>query len=229
MSAQVYTSGDVDGIYGGSNETYVRDLQWKCFLPTVMTMSGWASFDKQPWRRGEPWTSINRRYLKLKVRLTPYQYSLAHEAATTGMPPVRPLLLHYPEDPVTWDNTTQYQFLSGPAFLVAPVYMDNVTRDGIYLPKDTWIDYWTGETFAGPTTLNKYPAPIDTLPVFVREGSIVPMWPEMNFFYESAHDPLTFDVYPSSSASAKSKFELYEGETASSFCVWMNVNIWNCC
>lgn len=57
----------VDGIYGGSPETYVRDLQWKTFLTVAMTMSGWAKYDKQPWAFGEPYTSYNRKWLQLKL------------------------------------------------------------------------------------------------------------------------------------------------------------------
>lgn len=204
--------GDVDGIFGGSNETYVRDLQWKCFLPVLMSMSGWAQYNKQPFVRGEPWTSINRFYLKLKVRLTPYQYTLAHLAHTTGLPPVRPMVLDYQNDPLTWENVTQYQFMSGPAILVAPVYMANETRDGIYLPGDTWIDYWNGTRYQGPALLNNYSAPLQTLPVLVRAGSIVPMWPAMNYFNELPHDPITLDVYPHDTQAMNSSFELYEGE-----------------
>lgn len=63
FSGQAHVSGDIDGIFGGSPDTYVRDLQFKCFMTTLMTMSGWASNpDKQPWTYGEPYTSINRMY-----------------------------------------------------------------------------------------------------------------------------------------------------------------------
>ena len=74
MSAQAHTSGDVDGIFGGSPETYTRDIQWKSFLTVFMTMNGWSPNNKQPWRNGEPYTSYARKYLKLKSQLTPYLY-----------------------------------------------------------------------------------------------------------------------------------------------------------
>lgn len=90
LSGMAYASGDVDAIFGGSAETFTRDLQWKAFTPVLMGMSGWSSnARKHPWWYDEPYRSINRDYLKLKMRLTPYMYGLVHEAAQTGAPPVR--------------------------------------------------------------------------------------------------------------------------------------------
>lgn len=208
LSAQAHTSGDVDGIFGGSPETYTRDLQWKCFLTVSMTMSGWANYDKQPFRYGEPYTTYNRKYLNLKNRMIPYQYSLSYIAYLTGTPPARAMVLEFPNDPTTWDTTTQYQFMSGPWFLVAPVYEKATTRSGIYLPAGDWIDYWDGTVYKGPKTLNNYAAPVEKLPVFVKSGAIIPMWPEMLYFDQKSHDRITFDVYP----AANSSFTLYEDD-----------------
>ncbi|MEV4434386.1 TIM-barrel domain-containing protein [Streptomyces sp. NPDC049585] len=209
MSGLAYTTGDVDGIFGGSPKTYVRDLQWKAFLPAVMTMDGWAPSDKQPWRYGEPYTSINRKYLKLKESLLPYMYSYAAEATRTGVGPVRPLALEYPDDPAAASEAAKYEFLSGEYFLVAPVYEDTDVRNGIYLPKGTWTDYWTGRTYQGPTTLNGYHAPLDTLPLFVKAGAAVPMWPGIRSYEDrTADSPVAWDVYPQGSSS----FTLYEDD-----------------
>jgi len=124
------------------------------------------------------------------------------------MPPARAMVLEFQDDPTTWDTTTQYQFMSGPWFLVAPVYEDATTRSGIYLPAGQWIDYWDGTVYKGPQTLNNYPAPIDKLPVFVKSGAIIPMWPEMLYFNQKAHDVITFDIYPAGNSS----FTLYEDD-----------------
>ncbi|MFF9623581.1 NPCBM/NEW2 domain-containing protein [Streptomyces griseosporeus] len=209
MSGLAYTTGDVDGIFGGSAKTYVRDLQWKAFLPAVMTMDGWAASDKQPFRYGEPYTSINRRYLKLKESLLPYMYTYAAQAHRTGVGPVRPLALEYPDDPVAATDAAKYEFLTGEDFLVAPVYRDAAVRDGIYLPKGTWVDYWSGRTYQGPTTVNGYQAPLDTLPLFVRAGAAVPMWPGITSYRDRATDsPLAWDVYP----QGRGTFTLYEDD-----------------
>ena len=204
-------TGDVDGIFGGSAQTQVRDLQWKAFTPVWMIISGWSkqtNLMKQPWIFGEPYTSINRKYLKLKMRLTPYMYTYSREACDTGVPTVRAMVLEFPDDPVTWSKRTQYQFMSGEWFLVAPVYEDTIVRNDIYLPAGKWIDYWDGREFNGPMVLNSYDAPLDKLPLFVRAGAIVPMYPEMLHDREKPKDPVTIDVYP----FGKTSFNLYEDD-----------------
>ncbi|MGW5271768.1 NPCBM/NEW2 domain-containing protein [Streptomyces sp. NPDC004044] len=209
MSGLAYTTGDVDGIFGGSAKTYTRDLQWKMFLGTTMTMDGWAASDKQPYRYGEPYTTINRDYLKLKESLLPYQYSYAHEATKTGVGMVRPLVLEYPDDPKAATDAAKYEFMSGEDFLVAPVYQDSTRRDGIYLPKGTWIDYWSGRTYEGPTTVDHYTAPLDTLPLFVKAGASVPMWPGIRSYQDRTSDSsLAWDIYP----QGRSSFTLYEDD-----------------
>ncbi|BDH11221.1 NPCBM/NEW2 domain-containing protein [Streptomyces hygroscopicus] len=209
LSGLAYTTGDVDGIFGGSAKTYVRDLEWKSFLPAMMTMDGWAASDKQPYRRGEPYTSISRKYLKLKESLLPYMYSYAAEATRTGVGPVRPLSLEYPDDPKAATDAAKYEFLTGQDFLVAPVYKDSDSRDGIYLPKGTWVDYWSGRTYRGPATVDGYSAPLDTLPLFVKAGAAVPMWPGIRSYQDrTAHSPLAWDIYP----QGRSSFTLYEDD-----------------
>ena len=208
LSAQNCATGDVDAIFGGSAKTYTRDLQWKCFTPVFMTMSGWAKNNKQPWIYGEPYTSINRKYLQLKMRLTPYMYSLMHEAHQTGTPAVRALLLEYPGDTVCLGKATQYQYLLGKSLLVAPIYKEEDKRDSIYLPEGKWIDYWDGTTYEGKKWINHYPAPLDKLPLFVKAGSIIPMYPQMNYDGEKALDTLSIDIYPQGHTS----YELYEDD-----------------
>jgi alpha-glucosidase (family GH31 glycosyl hydrolase) len=124
---------------------------------------------------------------------------------------VRPLWLEYPHDPNTLGPDAKYEFLSGEDFLVAPVYQDSDTRDGIYLPKGTWTDYWTGRTYHGPTTLNGYHAPLDTLPLFVREGAVVPMWPKGTTSWQTRdRHELDWDLYPA--AHGTSHYTLYEDD-----------------
>jgi len=171
-------------------------------------MSGWATNNKQPWVYGQTITDINRKYLKLKMRLTPYMYTLCNEAYETGVPAVRAMVLEFPDDPETWGTSTKYQFMSGESFLVAPVYKSGSDRDSIYFPQGTWIDYWDGTVYEGPMTLNNYPVTIDKLPVFVKASAIVPMYPEMLYNGQFPKDPLTLDIYP----NGYSEFTLYEDD-----------------
>jgi hypothetical protein len=142
------------------------------------------------------------------MRLTPYLYTYAREAYDTGVPTVRAMVLEFPDDPVTWSKRTQYQFMSGEWLLVAPVFEDSPVRNDIYLPAGKWIDYWDGTEQFGPTVLNQYAAPLDKLPLFVRAGAIIPMYPEMLYDGEKPKDPVTIDIYP----SGTSRFSLYEDD-----------------
>ena len=208
LSAMNAATSDVDGIFGGSPKTYTRDLQWKVFTPIFMTMSGWADADRQPWVYGNPYTDINRKFLKLKMRLNPYAYTYCHEAHTTGVPMARAMVLEFPDDVVTRDTTTQYQFMSGEWMMVAPVYTRKNVRDSIYFPAGEWYDYWTGKTYEGGKWLDKYEAKLDICPVFIRQGAIIPMYPDMNYVGEKPADVLTLDLYPYGNTS----FNLYEDD-----------------
>ncbi|MFB7906012.1 TIM-barrel domain-containing protein [Kitasatospora sp. NPDC056076] len=216
MSGIAYDTGDVGSIFRRDPKMYTRDLQWKAFLPTIMTMDGWAKDmtgkeqrDQQPWLDGEPYTSINRKYLQLKERLLPYMYTLSAEATRTGIGAVRPLALEYPHDKAALGPNATYEFLAGPDFLVAPVYSDTSVRNGIYLPEGTWTDYWTGRTYQGPTTIDNYSAPLDTLPVFVKGGAIVPMWPQGTLSWQNRDKgELDYDLYPKGDSS----YTLYEDD-----------------
>jgi hypothetical protein len=124
------------------------------------------------------------------------------------------MALEFPDDTATFANSTgtSQQFMAGPWFLVAPVYRplaETPVRDGIYLPAGDWVDYWNWDTIiTGPNTINGYNAPLDTLPLFVRAGAIVPMWPEMLYPGQVPADPLTLELFPAGSTS----FELYEDD-----------------
>lgn len=93
---------------------------------------------------------------------------------------------------------------------MAPVYSDTSVRDGIYLPEGTWVDYWTGRLYSGKQTVNGYKAPLDRLPLFVRAGAVVPMFPEGTLDWKAGKDSgrLDVDVYP----SGTSTFTNYEDD-----------------
>ncbi len=118
------------------------------------------------------------------------------------------MVLEYPDDPITWDKTTQYQFMSGEWMLVAPVYQAAYERDSIYFPEGDWIDYWDGTVHEGSGFLNDYPADLTVCPVFIKAGAIIPMYPEMLYDNQYPKDPITYDIYPHGNSS----FELYEDD-----------------
>lgn len=215
LSGMVYSTGDVDGIYGGSPETFTRDLQWKCFTPVLMGMSGWSKAErKHPWWFDEPYRSINRTYLKLKMRLMPYMYTLAHEAEQNGAPIVRGIFWDHPNDPHAYDKVTRNQFFLGRDLLIAPVYRSQAAsggwRDSIYLPAGKWVDFWNGTLVQAETEglFIDYPVTLDKIPVFVRAGAILPQYPEALFDGQVETNVLTLEVFP----EGESEYTLYEDD-----------------
>ena len=209
-SGMPFTTGDVDGIFGGSAESYVRDLQWKAFAPALYSMSGWASTDKRPWLYGEQATAINRSYLQLRQQLMPYIYSLAAESHRSGLPMMRSIALEYPNDPGAYSVEANNEFLLGGDYLVAPVFTKSTVRNGIYLPAgDQWVDYWTGTLYEGGQVVNGHPAPLEQLPIFVRAGAVVPQGiTARNASLVPEDSPITLSVYP----QGDSEFSLYEDD-----------------
>ncbi len=202
LSGQPNISSDMDGIFGGKNvPVNIRDFQWKTFTPMQLNMDGWGSNPKYPQALGEPATSINRWYLKMKSEFMPYTYSIAEEAVD-GKPMVRAMFLDYP-NAYTLGTATQYQFLYGPSVLVAPIYQEtkvdakgNDVRNGIYLPEGTWIDYFTGEVYQGNCIINNFDTPIWKLPIFIKQGAIIPMTHPNNNPSQINKKLRIYDLYP---------------------------------
>lgn len=198
LSGNPNIGSDMDGIFGGDPLIATRDYQWKTFTPLMLDMDGWGSLAKGPYVHGDPYTGISRMYLKLKSQLMPYIYSSAASAANVegwtgnddaGLPMIRAMLLE-DDSEYAASEATQYQYMFGGDFLVAPVYQDtasdgsgNDVRNNIFLPgsaDDIWIDYWTGEQYRGGQVLNNYDAPLWKLPLFVKANAIVPMYEANN-------------------------------------------------
>lgn len=207
LSGQPNISSDMDGIFGGKNPVMnTRDFQWKTFTPMELNMDGWGSNEKYPHALGEPSASINRNYLKLKSELLPYAYSIARESVD-GLPMIRAMFLEE-KNTYTEGKATQYQFMYGPSFLVAPIYQEtksdqqgNDIRNGIYLPKGTWIDYFSGDQFEGNRIINYFDSPVWKLPVFVKSGAIIPMVNPNNNVNEINKNNRIYEVYPSGTSS----------------------------
>lgn len=214
LSGMSNITSDMDGIFGGKNmEVNIRDFQWKAFTPMQLNMDGWGANPKYPQALGEPATSINRNYLKLKAAMLPYTYSCAYEAVA-GQPLIRAMFLDYPSD-FTHSAATKYQYMYGPSMLVAPIYQPtqadaqgNDIRNGIYLPEGQWIDYFTGDVYEGGRILNNFDAPIWKLPLFVKAGAIVPMNRPNNNIHEVNTAERFFDIWP----AGHSEFTLYDDD-----------------
>jgi alpha-glucosidase (family GH31 glycosyl hydrolase) len=151
---------------------------------------------------------ICRKYLELRYRMLPYLYSAVHECATTGMPIMRALWLHFPDDPKAVGCGDEY--LWGRSILVAPIFEKGATARQVYLPHGGWYDFWTGERLEGGREINRL-VDLETMPLYVRAGSIVPLGPVKQFTSEKVDGPLSVSIYPGADAS----FLLYEDDGSS--------------
>ena len=157
--------------YDDYPELYTRWFEYGAFLPVMRTHG--SRVHNEVWSYGKQAEPILIKYLKLRYQLLPYIYSLGYNTYQTGAPYMRALFMDFPNDPKVADIGDEYMF--GPAFLVAPVTDQGATSRMVYLPAGAvWYNYWTSERLRGGQAI-KVQAPIDTLPLFVRAGSIVPM------------------------------------------------------
>jgi alpha-glucosidase (family GH31 glycosyl hydrolase) len=148
---------------------------------------------------------ICRKYLELRYRLLPYLYSVVRECTVTGLPVVRALWLHYPSDPNAVACSDQY--LWGRNILVAPVVEKGASSRKVYLPQGAWYDFWTREKLEGGREFMR-PVDLETMPLYVRAGTILPLGPVKQHTGEKVDQPLSISIYP----GADDSFLLYEDD-----------------
>jgi alpha-D-xyloside xylohydrolase len=159
------------GHYDDYPELYVRWFEYGAFQPNFRSHG--SRNHNEVWSYGKQAEPILEKYLKLRYQLMPYIYSLGHSTHETGAPFMRGLFMDFPQDSKVTNIGDEYMF--GPALLVAPVTEQGVTSRSVYLPAGTdWYNFWTNEKLHGGQT-TMVAAPIDTIPLFVRAGSIIPM------------------------------------------------------
>jgi len=191
------------GGYDDYPELYTRWFEYAAFLPVFRTHGSRPS--NEVWSYGSQAEPILEKYLRLRYQLMPYIYSLGYGTWVTGAPFMRALPLDFPGDPNVTDIRDEYMF--GPAFLVAPVTEQGAESRVVYLPGGTdWYNYWTNERVKGGQSVT-VKAPIDTLPLFVRAGSIIPLGAPV----ENTHERQAIDrvrVY----AGADATFSLFSDD-----------------
>jgi alpha-glucosidase/alpha-D-xyloside xylohydrolase len=148
---------------------------------------------------------ICRKYLELRYRLMPYLYSAVRETSRSGLPIMRALWLHYPDDREAALRGDEY--LWGRDILVAPVTEKDATSRELYLPRGRWFDFWTETPVEGGQKIVRK-VDLETMPLYVRAGAVVPTGPVMQYTDEIADAPLIISVYP----GADGAFEIYEDD-----------------
>lgn len=229
-------------------EFYLRWFQFAAFCPLFRSHGrAWKLRLPWGWNTGDPGpTEINnyggamlpgndqlhnaqvepicRKYLELRYRMLPYLYSAVRECTITGMPIMRALWLHYPDDPAAVSRGDQY--LWGRDVLVAPVVEQGADSRKVYLPHGAWYDFWTNERHEGGTEITRK-VDLETMPLYVRAGAILPLGPVIQYTGERTDQPTTVSIYPGADGSFLhyqddgSSFNYRKGE-------WMGLQMaWN--
>ena len=227
LSGFAMAGADVGGFAGSPQPALLtRWLEVAAFQPIDRDHTAIGTNPQEPWESGTPEDlNLRRRYIDERYRLLPYLYTTAEEMSRTGLPIVRPLFLEFPHGAVDGqplDLSDSGSFLLGRDLLVAESpYPDEMDTYSVALPPVGWYDYWTGARVEGSTgrkaidnTAVTQPEihlhnSLETLPVFVRAGAIVPEQPLVQSTDEKPQGPLTLRVYPPTSPGNDCAGSLY--------------------
>lgn len=207
LSGQNFFGHDIGGFYGSpSAELFLRWLQFASYTPLFRNHAVHVAAPREPWQFGAPYTEMIKQIIEQRYRLLPYTYSLFERAARDASPVLAPTVYYFPADARTYRQDTE--FMWGPYLLVAPVVTEGATRRSLYLPSGSnWRDYYTDQLYAGGQEVS-VSAPLQSIPVFVRAGAIIPSGPVMQYVTEPVAPQRTVDLYPGPAGS----FTLYEDD-----------------
>lgn len=194
LSGFAFAGTDIGGFGADCTpELLCRWIEAAMFSPLFRNHSAKGTRPQEPWQFGREAVEINRKYIELRYAFLPYLYDLFYQGEKTGLPVMRPLVLHYPKDPAV--RNLNSQFMVGQQLIVAPVLEPGVTKRMVYLPEGLWYDFWTGEEVQGNSYILR-DAPLDVCPMYVKAGSILPMYPVMQYVGEAPYDTLELVVAP---------------------------------
>jgi alpha-glucosidase len=220
VSGFSFSGADVSGFAGTANyDLLTKWIEIAAFEPIDRDHSEKGTGDKEPWVGGEKHEKIRRHYIEERYKLMPYLYTLADEAAQTGLPMMRPLFLDYPDatrdkHAIDLDGGVEAEFLLGHDLLIAPSpYPEAPDAYTVEFPSAEWFNYWTGERVNEPASAHNgdpngpaaatdqvalytviHPE-LESVPVFVRAGAILPLGPAVQNTDETPQGPLTLRVY----------------------------------
>jgi alpha-glucosidase len=194
ISGVPFCGGDIGGFIDNTTpELFLRWLQFATFTPFYRNHSNTGTIDQEPWAFGEKVENIARKFIELRYQLLPYLYGLFAEAHRGGSPIMRPLFWHFQNDAVA--RAVSDQFLLGQNLLVAPILRQGATARSVYLPRGDWFDFWSGEKFSGEQYVVANAA-LETIPLFARGGTILPMSAVQQFVGENSPQTINLHCWP---------------------------------
>ena len=193
MSGISFVGTDIGGFTGQPDgELFTRWIQLGAFHPLMRAHSAGDTPAREPWCFGEPYTSINRKFIELRYRLLPYFYSVFWENHRYGFPMLRPVVMMEQDHP---DNSwRQDEFTLGDKILVCPVLDQGAVSRMVYLPEGKWYYMGRHEILEGGVE-SHVEAPLDVMPVFVKAGSVIPFYPVQQYVGELEIKEIILHVY----------------------------------
>lgn len=188
-----FVGSDIGGfIDHPTPELFVRWMQLAVFHPFFRTHSSGDHGEQEPWSFGEDALKIVRTYIELRYTLLPYIYTAFHQYVNEFTPMLKPISMFDQSDQDTLYRVDE--FLMGDHILVCPVLEPNAKSRYVYLPKGKWYNYWTNKVFEGGKEILA-DAPLEQIPLYIREGAVIPFYPVMQYVGEKPVDQLTIKVY----------------------------------
>lgn len=186
-------------------DLYIRWCQFGMFSPVAILFGMDHPRYHEPWTYGDEALATFIKYDSLRYALTPYAYSNAYRMYVTSRPMMSPLLYDYPADDLTYQISDQYMY--GPGMMICPVTTKGALSRPVYFPGGKWVNFWTGERIDG-RQYKSFLTPPDLMPIFIKEGAIIPKQPAMQYMSEKPVDEITLTIYP----VGHSSYDLYEDD-----------------
>ncbi|AZR74780.1 alpha-glucosidase [Anoxybacter fermentans] len=213
LSGVTFAGADIGGFdFDANPELFARWIQLGICYPFCRVHSAVQTRDQEPWSFGPEVEKVAKEYISLRYRLLPYLYNLFYRASITGEPIMQPLLFRYQDDEKV--HNLNDQFMLGEAIMVAPVLHPGKDSRAVYLPEGEWYDFHTGEKYSGRRSI-LVDAPLSKMPIFIKAGSIIPMYPVVNYIGEKEIEELSLLIYPGPEAEY-----LYYEDDGKSFDYW---------
>lgn len=193
ISGISFVGSDIGGFIGQpTGDLMVRWIQLGIFHPFCRVHSSGDHGEQEPWSFDNKTTELFKHFVELRYQLLPYLYTTFYQYHKEGIPFLRPIVFFDQQDSETIHR--DHEFLCGDHILVCPVVKENVSSKKIYLPKGTWYNYWTNNRFQGSKE-NQVHAPIEKIPLFIKEGAIIPFYPVQQYVGELKMEELTLNAY----------------------------------
>ncbi|MCF6223195.1 MAG: glycoside hydrolase family 31 protein [Flavobacteriaceae bacterium] len=207
LSGFSFAGSDIGGFAEQpTGELYTRWIQLGVFHPFCRTHSSGDHGEQEPWTFDNEVVGIVRKFIEIRYQLLPYLYTSFWRYIQEGIPILKSLVLFDQDDLQTHNRTDEFVF--GEKILICPIIEPNAKGRRMYIPKGKWFNYWDDTKIEGGKE-TWVDADIDSMPIFVKEGAIIPKYPIQQYVGEKTIEELTLDVYYK---KGKEKSELYEDD-----------------